>query len=280
MSIPFCVASMAETNSLDSIGPNKLSRLLSLLFDRWRESQHFSPAHATTGADSPPVDIRVKPSAATPVTTNASKEVKPCTGESNLGTTESHALPAISSQPVLPDSSEMQNMPSMETDTSSDPQAMIVERAAVGDPQVPLPLRPAATPSTPVAATSHFLIVDDNAINLKILKTYMTKLKCMFQSATNGQEALDAYKIMDGDRRCVLMDISMPVMDGLEATRRIRSFEASQELEPAVIIALTGLGSYETQQQAFSSGVDLFLTKPVQLKELGSILTSRGMVLS
>lgn len=105
----------------------------------------------------------------------------------------------------------------------------------------------------------------------------MGKLKCSSQVVTNGLEAVEAFKTMLGDKKCVLMDISMPVMDGLEATRRIRSFESSNKLEPAVIIALTGLGSQETQQAAFSSGVDLFLTKPVRLKELGDILTSRGL---
>lgn len=125
---------------------------------------------------------------------------------------------------------------------------------------------------------AQFLLVDDNAINLKILKTYMTKLKCTFRGATNGQEAVESYKTLPDERRCILMDISMPVMDGLEATRHIRAYETAQKLEPAVIIALTGLGSQETQQKAFASGVDLFLTKPVQLKKLGSILLSKGLI--
>lgn len=67
----------------------------------------------------------------------------------------------------------------------------------------------------------------------------------------------------------------MPVMDGLEATRHIRAYEKQQGWDPALVIALTGLGSSKTQQEAFASGIDLFLTKPVPLKELGSILTSR-----
>ena len=138
-------------------------------------------------------------------------------------------------------------------------------------------LAASSTISPDIQHKPSFLLVDDNAINLKILRTYMGKLKCSSQVVTNGLEAVEAFKTMLGDKKCVLMDISMPVMDGLEATRRIRSFESSNKLEPAVIIALTGLGSQETQQAAFSSGVDLFLTKPVRLKELGDILTSRGL---
>lgn len=72
--------------------------------------------------------------------------------------------------------------------------------------------------------------------------------------------------------RVVLMDISMPVMDGFEATRQIRAFEQDHGIEPATIVALTGLGSAEAQREAFVSGVDLFLTKPVKLKELTALL--------
>lgn len=64
----------------------------------------------------------------------------------------------------------------------------------------------------------------------------------------------------------------MPVLNGFEATRQIRAFENAKGLEPAKIIALTGLGSASAQQEAFISGVDLFLTKPVRLKELTKIL--------
>lgn len=70
----------------------------------------------------------------------------------------------------------------------------------------------------------------------------------------------------------------MPVMDGLEASRAIRLFERENNLEPTMIIALTGLASAETQQEAFVSGVDLFLTKPVKLKELTAILKSRKVL--
>lgn len=69
----------------------------------------------------------------------------------------------------------------------------------------------------------------------------------------------------------------MPVMDGLEATRRIRAHEQKHQLKPAVVIALTGLASAQTQQDALASGIDLFLTKPVPLKELGRILEANGV---
>lgn len=70
----------------------------------------------------------------------------------------------------------------------------------------------------------------------------------------------------------ILMDLSMPIMDGLESTRHIRAFERANNLAPTTVIALTGLASASAQQEAFSSGIDTFMTKPVKLKELAKIL--------
>lgn len=64
----------------------------------------------------------------------------------------------------------------------------------------------------------------------------------------------------------------MPIMNGIEATREIRIEEHNQgTTNPARIIALTALASASTQQDAFSSGVNLFLTKPVSFKRVGEI---------
>jgi len=70
----------------------------------------------------------------------------------------------------------------------------------------------------------------------------------------------------------------MPVMNGFEATRAIRLIEKSRRTDgpndnpPALIIALTGLASARDQSDAFTSGVDLFMTKPVSFKEVGRLL--------
>lgn len=107
-------------------------------------------------------------------------------------------------------------------------------------------------------------------------------------TAANGQEAVDAYmaacyKHLAAEietsansstqpPQVILMDINMPVLNGFEATRAIRAFEKQHNLPATRIIALTGLGDAAAHQEAFASGVDFFLTKPVSLKELGAIL--------
>ncbi|KAI5248512.1 hypothetical protein E4T43_01427 [Aureobasidium subglaciale] len=119
------------------------------------------------------------------------------------------------------------------------------------------------------------LLVDDNAVNLRLITAYAKKHGHAKLTATNGLEAFEAYKAAalgnaptTPKPEVVLMDISMPVMDGFEATRQIRAFERSQDITPATIIALTGLGSAEAQEEAFVSGIDLFLTKPIKLDKL------------
>ena len=76
------------------------------------------------------------------------------------------------------------------------------------------------------------------------------------------------------------IDISMPIMNGFEATRAIRDMEEEREgrnrkgkeRPPALVVALTGLASGRDQAEAFTSGVDLFLTKPISFREVGKLL--------
>lgn len=128
------------------------------------------------------------------------------------------------------------------------------------------------------ASGGTFLLVDDNHINLKVLSAYMKQLNLAYVTAVNGKEAVDAYVENPARFTAVLMDISMPVMDGLEATRQMRAYEQWNQLSPVSILALTGLASDRTHQEALESGVDVFLTKPVRLQtlrqQLGSLIAS------
>ncbi|KAI0966136.1 hypothetical protein F4678DRAFT_301348 [Xylaria arbuscula] len=123
-----------------------------------------------------------------------------------------------------------------------------------------------------------FLLVEDNAINMRILCAYMKKLGRSYATAQDGQVAVDKYLAKPGHFNCLLMDINMPRLDGLQATRKIREFEVANHLEPSAIIALSGLASADVQKEALESGIDLFLTKPVKLQEISQILKSRGLM--
>lgn len=132
------------------------------------------------------------------------------------------------------------------------------------------------------------LAVDDNPINLRLLRTFIDKLGHRHVLATNGLEALEEYKTAQTSPPAaavlrhtadaaspidvVLMDINMPVMDGLEATRQIRAHEIRNGLPKTTIIALTGVADAEIQQEASASGINLFLIKPLRLVDLEAVL--------
>lgn len=69
----------------------------------------------------------------------------------------------------------------------------------------------------------------------------------------------------------------MPIMDGIESSRRVREFERASQLAPCKIIAVTGLNGSDVQQDAFASGVDRFLTRPVTLKHIVATLEKLGL---
>ncbi|PWI65254.1 hypothetical protein PCL_07304 [Purpureocillium lilacinum] len=144
--------------------------------------------------------------------------------------------------------------------------------SASNEPALPTPIGPSKlqTSIDEQVLASHesanpckLLLVDDNPINLKILSSSMGKLGQAYQAVTNGREAVEAYMQNPDQFVGVLMDISMPVMDGLEATRQIRAYEQRKKLKAVLIMALTGLASDGVHQEALRSGVDMFLTKPL-----------------
>lgn len=150
---------------------------------------------------------------------------------------------------------------------------------------------------SPPPQPARVLVVDDNAINRNLMLTFMKKRKnFVFDSADNGKLAVEAVERMPHGYDVIFMgqltssisarekeiymltwgfyaDISMPVMDGFEATRAIRALEKEcDDCGPATIIALTGLSSESDELEALASGVDLFLTKPVSFKEVSRLL--------
>ncbi|THZ02168.1 hypothetical protein D6C95_03981 [Aureobasidium pullulans] len=112
------------------------------------------------------------------------------------------------------------------------------------------------------------LLVEDNSINMKLLVATMRKLKRPYTCAANGLEAVTSYASSPSEYALVLMDISMPVMDGFTATEMIRALEERNSWDRCTIMALTGVGDAEAKKRAFLAGVDDFMTKPVSMQKL------------
>ncbi|KAH7113779.1 hypothetical protein B0J11DRAFT_541303 [Dendryphion nanum] len=138
--------------------------------------------------------------------------------------------------------------------------------------------RPANNMTDEPMSDLNVLLVDDNALNLRLLGSFLKKNRYnKTQQAENGAQAVEAVRNHDERFDIIFMDLSMPVMNGFEATRQIRSMESDRKVlgpgtKTAVIVALTGLASTKDREDAFDAGVDMFLTKPVQFGELGRTL--------
>ncbi|KAK8182486.1 hypothetical protein BC567DRAFT_158291 [Phyllosticta citribraziliensis] len=128
----------------------------------------------------------------------------------------------------------------------------------------------------PTEKDLRILLVDGDADSDQLLTAFMKKYRFAYSEATNGLEAVEKYKRDDGRFDYILMDLTMPVMDGLTATREIRRFELRAHCAPATVIALTGLANAATRVEALSSGVNYFLTKPVRFQALYAMLSDGG----
>ena len=126
--------------------------------------------------------------------------------------------------------------------------------------RAPLPL-PRSTPLD-------VLVVDDNPINRRVAEGLLQRAGYRVQSVTNGQEALDA--LQRTPFAAVLMDCHMPVMDGFEATERIRRLASPVAQTP--VIALTASASSEDREACRRAGMNECLAKPVSYAELVRVL--------
>ena len=117
-----------------------------------------------------------------------------------------------------------------------------------------------------------FLCAEDNAINAEILEMLLETKGAGCTICSNGQEIVDAFaSVKPGDYDMILMDIQMPVMDGLEATRRIRSSE--NPLGRTIpILAMTANAFLEDMQKSKEAGMDEHLSKPVDISALEQVV--------
>jgi len=132
--------------------------------------------------------------------------------------------------------------------------------------------RPA--PSAPAAITvpSDFriLVAEDNSISTKVIRGMLGKLNLDPDTASNGEEALQAMKTQRYD--LVLMDCEMPILDGFSATQQLRAWEVSHQRVRTPVVALTAHILSEHKERARQAGMDGHMAKPVELSQLRELV--------
>jgi CheY-like chemotaxis protein len=115
------------------------------------------------------------------------------------------------------------------------------------------------------------LLVEDNEINTVVAKSILEKLGCQVVCASDGRESVEFCRAHSPD--LVLMDMQMPRMDGLTATRKIREFESKHSpARHTPIIALTANVMNADRDLCLTAGMDDFLAKPFRYEELAAKL--------
>jgi len=131
---------------------------------------------------------------------------------------------------------------------------------------VEAPSLPPSSPTTPPTAKSaeRILLAEDDLLNAKLACTLLERTGCVVTHVENGKEAVQAAK--DHDFDLVFMDIRMPFMDGLTATRAIRALGGKWMQTP--IVALTANAFAEDKKSCHAAGMNGFLTKPISIDAL------------
>ncbi|HUE88201.1 MAG TPA: ATP-binding protein [Vicinamibacterales bacterium] len=112
------------------------------------------------------------------------------------------------------------------------------------------------------------LLVEDNPVNARVATLMLRKLECTVTVAASGAMALELLQTSRGEFDLVLMDVQMPDVDGLEATRTIRAYESARGLPTMPIIALTANAMKGDAERCLEAGMNGYLAKPVTLERL------------
>ena len=119
------------------------------------------------------------------------------------------------------------------------------------------------------------LVAEDNAINRTVITAMLESIGVASVLAEDGQQAAQALAQLverGTPPALVLMDVQMPVLDGLAATERIRAWEKEHQLPRVPIVALTANAYAEDRARCLSAGMDDFLAKPVNLVQLRAVV--------
>jgi signal transduction histidine kinase/DNA-binding response OmpR family regulator len=116
----------------------------------------------------------------------------------------------------------------------------------------------------------HVLLAEDNSVNQLVMTRLLSKRGHHVTVVASGLAALNAVRERNFD--LVLMDVQMPELDGLEATRRIRALESSEHRAPVRIVALTAHAMKSDRDQCLAAGMNDYLSKPIAPPELDAVL--------
>jgi CheY-like chemotaxis protein len=109
-------------------------------------------------------------------------------------------------------------------------------------------------------------VAEDNIANQRVIMVMLRRLGWESEFAENGRELLDLVRNKDYD--LIFMDVQMPLMDGLEATRRLRAGEAGEGVKDVKIIALTANALFGDEVRCLESGMNAYMSKPLKLRTL------------
>ncbi|MFW5838031.1 MAG: ATP-binding protein, partial [Desulfovibrionaceae bacterium] len=115
-------------------------------------------------------------------------------------------------------------------------------------------------------APASVLMVEDNDLNRLLFEYYLEDTPCAVTFASDGREGVEAFR--NGRFDIVFMDVSMPVMDGLAATRAIREIERERGADPVTVVALTAHALAGDEERCRQAGCSLYLVKPVRRRDV------------
>jgi CheY-like chemotaxis protein len=190
-----------------------------------------------------------------------------CSSEAGLGSVFwlTTPLPACEAPAHLPTQAESSIAQAM--DTQPNPSALLdFEGIDEADLTVPAP----AMEPEPIAG--HVLLVEDNPVNALVAEASMAQMGLTITLVTDGQQALDLLIPGPHPYDIVLMDCQMPVLDGLEATRRLRIHEHDTGSPNVPVVALTANALPQDRQRCTAAGMDDHLAKPFRHGELAAVL--------
>lgn len=127
-----------------------------------------------------------------------------------------------------------------------------------------------STAATVPSYAVRVLVVEDTEINRQLERILLTRRGCIVEEAENGQLALEAIERQRYD--LILMDCMMPVMDGFEASRRLREKEAATGAARMPVIALTASAIDGDRERCLAAGMDDFLAKPFTVSEFAAVV--------